>query len=172
MFDEARDDVPDRFGEEEFGLLGGFFKEIVVVAAIAAAIFPMGDFVGLGVAIGPVAEEGEEGFGQLIEGNGGFVAMDAHQTVFEDIAGEVGQHGGTAAGGGGIANGHADEALLPDTAFAGDLGGEAEGTDEGMGHPPTFAGELAEGLGAPPGEGEVVEVLENPRVFLPEGIER
>jgi hypothetical protein len=172
VFDEAGYEVVDGFGEEKFGLLGGLFEEIIVVAAIAAAIFPVGDFVGLGVAIGPIAEWSDEGFGELVEGNGGLVAMDAHEAVVEDIAGEVGEDWGTAAGGGSIADGHVDEALLPDSAFVGDLGGEPEGADEWMGHAPAFAGELAEGLGAPAGEGEVIEVLKDPGIFLPEDIER
>ena len=70
-----------------------------------------------------------------------------------------------------VSGGDVDQSLLPDLAVMGLLGGETEGANEWMGKAPRPAPELPKGLGAPPGQREVVELAETPPVFLPQAVQ-
>lgn len=150
--------------------MGGLLDFLVVVGALGAFFLPVCDLVDGGVAACPSLEGLGDGWGELGEWDGGLVAMDATKAVVADVAGEVGEEGGAAAFGDGVAERDVDEPLLPEGALVGGLGGEAERGDERMGHPPCLAVELPEGLGAPAGEGDVVEGTEGATVLAPDAI--
>lgn len=171
-FEDDGDDFLGEFDEEFLGGLGGGFEALLVVGAAGAFFLPVGDLMDGAVALGPGGEELADVWRELGEWEGGFVAVDAAQPVVADVAGQVGEERGPAAFGDGIAEGDVDEALLPDGAFMGGLGGEAQGGDEGVGHAPSLAVELSEGLGAPSREGDVIEGAEGSAVLAPDAVGR
>lgn len=146
--------MADHAGDEFFGAGGGFIVGAFIVTGLfALAIVPMGDVMDLVVFDAPFTQGGLDGGGEVVEGHGGIAAMLTEEAGFDDIPGEQGEERGATAIGFAVIHGQADQAFKPDAAGMTDLGGQAVGTDEGMGHAPVAAFQLAEGLRHPTGQG-------------------
>ena len=99
-------------------------------------------------------------------------AVFADEAGLEDIAGEQGQEGGAEAGALDVGGRGCGQAFEPDLAVMSDLGGEPVGTHERVGEPPGVPLQLAEGLGQPPGQGQIVELAKDLAVFQPQFVQR
>ena len=160
-------------GKQCLGFLGGLFVGVIIVAGcLALAVVPVGNGVDGRVEFGPLFQITADGVGNFIERNQRVAAMLADQTGVADIAREQRQHGRAAAGRLRVTGGRRGEALEPDLAVVRELRGDAIRAEQGMGEPPGFAFDLAEGLREPARQGHVVEVTEDQAVFLPEQVER
>lgn len=153
MVEEFGEVMTDHAGDEFFSACGGVvIGAFIIPALFALAIVPVGHLVDLVVFDGPFTQGGLDGGGEVVEGHGSIAAMLAEEAGFDDIAGEERKEWGAAAIGFAIIHGEADQAFEPDAAGVADLGGEAVGSDQGVGHAPMAAFQLAEGLRHPTGQ--------------------
>lgn len=94
--------------------------------------------------------------------------MLADKAGLQGIPGDEGEDGGAATGGIAISLRRSGQTLQPDLTVMRDLRGQSIRPEERMGKPPSASFELAQGLGQPAGQREVIEVMERPTVFTPE----
>jgi len=172
MFEQLRHEILGGDGEELFDMLSGFLELFFVAGEAGAFLLPVGDLMELGVAFAPFADSGDQGSGQGGQRDGRLVAVDATEAVIDRIPGQVGQERRIAALGEGVSEWDVDEALHPEAAFMGDLRGETVGRHEWVRHAPGASVQLPQSLGAPAGEGEIVELAKSLGVFAPQTVDR
>ena len=173
MVEKVRGEFAAGAGEELFDLNGGVLELAVVIAgSLALLIIPVRDSMQRRVFLGPCGDGRLQFRRDILKRHASVTAVLADESAFHDVAGEEREQRRAAAFSFAVRRRGRGEALVPNLAVMSHLRAEPVGAEQGMRQPPGAAFELAEGLGQPAGEAQVVEVVEDLSVFLPQFVER